>query len=65
MSDQLIDPMQVELLEIEGRYNPENADARSIELITLYKFQQKLINQWHDEAWSSRSCSLPNTTTRR
>ena len=47
MKDALIDPCDVELLMLEVRYNPENADNRTMELIQLYKFQQRLIRQWH------------------
>jgi len=46
MHDQLIDPVQVELLIEEIRRDPANEDDWAKELITLYNFQQELIRKW-------------------
>jgi len=45
MTDKLIDPIQVELLLEEIRYNPSEEDEWAKELIRLYRFQQALIRQ--------------------
>lgn len=49
--DQLIDPIQVELLIEEIRYCSLNEDERARELIALYRFQQQLCIQWQEEEW--------------
>jgi len=45
-SDRPIDPDQVEFLIEEIRQDPRIADDWSRELISLYRFQQALIDQW-------------------
>lgn len=54
MNDQLIDPIQIELLQEEIRMDPRNEDRRTKELIKLYKFQQMLIRQWERDREADR-----------
>lgn len=49
MPEKLIDPIQVELLIIECKYNPDDADEQATGLIALYRFQQQLIRQWENQ----------------
>ena len=46
MSEQQIDPVQIEMLLEEIRQDPANEDEWARELIRLYRFQQALIKQW-------------------